>query len=433
MRPLLLAALALGGCTSPQPLEVPRQGAVTVEGNTVIWTTSEPTLGTVRYGTRAGVADVVAYPAAASRADRAYVTTHRVPLLSVAAGDTVWIQAMDAAQNGTVTVGPPVRLRIASRPATRPLLAWTMIDVGFGDSHLITTPSGERVLVDAGERRDWPNVDRFLAASGIARLDVVLATHIHEDHIGGMVGESADPDDGVLGAYDVGAYLDSPTHSGDRYAYTEALGLLARRAIPRRVVNAGDTDATNAALAWDPAVRVQALNSGGGSTIGGLDEGDWINNDSIVLRIGYADVQLVLGGDAEGPVQTRLVAAGAILDSEVLKVHHHGHGDSGEPAYLAAVNPRAALIPITVYETYNGTLPSGIVLDRLRQRRADIYCSDRAEPLGIVYTGDAGQNVTVVTDGTSYEVRVSPSASRHYLYDAYRAALPPAAIPGAQP
>jgi hypothetical protein len=71
------------------------------------------------------------------------------------------------------------------------------------------------------------------------------------------------------------------------------------------------------------------------------------------------------------------------------------------------------MIPVSSYETANA-LPSTIVLQRLRNLEADVYASDRAEPLAIRYDEDAGENVTVVSDGKSYEVGVAPSASRHW-------------------
>jgi beta-lactamase superfamily II metal-dependent hydrolase len=414
---LAVAALAMlaSGCASPAPLAATEQIEPVFHGDTVSWTTTGWTLGAVRFGHRPSAYDAVAYPAAAQRADRDYARDHRVVLFSAAPGETLYLQALAQDDHGTTSASVESRLVIGSQPLHGPLLTWTMIDVGFGDSHLLTMPTtNRRVLIDAGERRDCPNVNAFLSDSGIHRLDDVIPTHIHEDHIGGLVGSSGDPNDGVLGAYEIGEVLDAPTHSGSRSAYDELLAILTARSIPRRIIAYGETDAGNPALAWDPEVHVEVLNAGGGHSIGGATEDDWINNDSIVLRVTYGEVSFILGGDAESPVQSHMVALHAPLESEVLKVHHHGHIDSTDPVYLGQVAPRVGLIPIATYESYSGTLPSATVLERLRQQHVDVYASDRAVPLGLAINGSGGIHVTVVTDGRSYEVHIAPSRTRHY-------------------
>lgn len=414
-RSAVLAALVVAGCASPAPIVGPRPGPVSLVGRVVEWTSSQPTLGSVRYGAHAGRYDRVAYPSAVDRGDRRPVASHAVALLGVASGDSVYLQVLDGAADGTVVASGEYGFRVVLAPPPAPMLEWTMIDVGFGDSHLLTMPTTRRrILVDSGERRDEVNVERFLADRGIARLDVAMLTHIHEDHIGGMVGAWGLPDDGVLASVGVGSFLDTATHSGSRSAYDELLALLAARGIPRSTLEPGDTDGDTPALAWDPHVRVAVLNAGHGRSIGGDTENDWINNDSVVMRLTYGSVSLVLGGDAEAPVQLELEGEGAALDAAVLKVHHHGVSDACEPAYLAAVEPRVGLIPIATYESNAGTLPSGIVLDRLGQRSVDVYASDRAGPLGLRLEDERGVNVTVATDGTSYEIRVAPSASLHW-------------------
>jgi beta-lactamase superfamily II metal-dependent hydrolase len=258
-------------------------------------------------------------------------------------------------------------------------------------------------------------VDAFLQEEGIDRLDVMMATHIHIDHMGGMMGETYTTEDGILEAYDVGEFLDSPGKAADRSVYGEVLQLLQDRGIPRTVVEVGDTDGNNAGLVWDPEVSVRVLSSGQGAQLGGSGEGDRLNNDSIALRLSFGEVDIVMGGDAEVEAeQFMLSLPGVGLESEMLKIHHHGRDDASISPFLDRVNPRAGLIPIVTYESTSGTLPSGAVLSRMRDRAIDIYSGDLAVPLDITRTGDDGHHVTVLTDGSLYEIRIRPSSSRHF-------------------
>jgi competence protein ComEC len=404
-------AIGFAGCSSPSRVTVPEILTVDRTGNAVDFTVSEPTLGTVRYGFSPGDYEVVAYPASAQRRDTFFRTEHRVPLLSAAEGDTLYYQILVETEDGRKATTPEAMFVAGPLPVSPPLLTWTMINVGWGDSHVLTMPdTGIRVMIDSGERRDWPNVRRFLDDHGIERLDYVIATHIHADHIGGMVGE--DGASGVLGTYDIGMFLDSPSKSAARSAYDQLLDIAHSRSIPIDTLWTGDTDVTRSVLRWDPGVRVEVLHSGH------LDGSNDLNNDSIVIRLSYGDVDLLTGGDAEEPVEAEMVAEqGTGLDSEVLKVHHHGLDTNTSPAsslpFLHAVNPRVGIIPLAAFE-FSDADPYGGVARKLRDFHVDVYASDRAGSLNLMPDGNRGYDVTVATDGRSYELRVVDSASTLY-------------------
>jgi competence protein ComEC len=217
--------------------------------------------------------------------------------------------------------------------------------VGQGDAILITAPAGQQVLVDGG-----PSPAALTSALGgempfwDRSLDLVIMTHADADHLTGLVE--------VLNRFQVGAWLDNGL-AGDDALYVECQWPQQEAAgIVRQVLAAGDQ------LDLDRGITLEVLHP----PPGGLPEGD-ANANSVVLRLVWGQASFLLTGDVEMQAEAQLLRSGRPLAAQVLKVAHHGSGDSSGAEFLAAVAPRYAVISVGAENRYGH--PDPAVLARL--------------------------------------------------------------------
>lgn len=247
-----------------------------------------------------------------------------------------------------------LKLRTLHRPESLELLA---LDVDQGDATLLLAPGGERVLVDAGVRSAHRDMGLrllpVLAREAPEGLDWLVLTHPDADHIGGALSLLRNlPVRAVLynGEWRRNALCDSLRMVCD------SLGLSPRRARP------------GMQLARDPRWRLRVLGPPAGTL---LPEG---NERSVVLRVEHGLHAALLAGDAGLPAETWLLAWGPLLESQVLKLGHHGSRHSSSPAWLDAVSPELCLVSCGRRNRYGH--PSPEVLQRCRDRGARILRSD---------------------------------------------------------
>jgi competence protein ComEC len=256
-------------------------------------------------------------------------------------------------------------------PAPAPLRI-DFVAVGQGDAALVTSPTGKTVLIDGGPREAGPALLALLRARHAEAIDLVLLTHRHEDHLGGLVE--------VIRAVPVRMFMDAP-FPHDSEVYQRLLETLAARHVAVRAAQRGRT-----------------IDVGGGATITLLGPPDPpishsrsdVNANSVVVRLDYRNVGVLFAADAEPQTERWLLASSARLPAQVLKVAHHGGRYSSTARFLRAVAPQAAVISVGAVNGYGHPTPEAI--SRLERQRSRIYRTDQ------------DGTVTLETDGARIQV-----------------------------
>ncbi|HEY0641315.1 MAG TPA: MBL fold metallo-hydrolase, partial [Pseudonocardiaceae bacterium] len=268
-----------------------------------------------------------------------------------------------AATAGALLVVVPTRFVTPGWPAA----GWAVVacDVGQGDAlALATGEPGRALLVDAGP--DPGPVRSCLDRLGVRRVPLVVLSHLHADHIGGL---SALLDGRSVGAVAVGP-LREPA-----WAFERVRSLAHRAGVPVVSLRHGQR------LRW-PGLTVDVL--GPRRTPGPqLDENDGsqVNDASLVLRAETPAGRVLLTGDVELAGQADLLRAGVDLRADVLKLPHHGSRYTS-PEFLAAVRPRIALVSVGAGNRYRH--PNDAVLARLHAAGATVLRTDLRGDLAVL-------------------------------------------------
>jgi competence protein ComEC len=249
------------------------------------------------------------------------------------------------------------------------------LDVGQGDSSLFLF-GNKTILIDAGEYEMGDQVVGDLRLLGVTRIDLLVATHPHSDHIGGM--------QKVLAAFPVGKVLDSGL-SHPSPVYEHFLETVEQKHIPYQLAEQGQT------VDVDPSLRVLVLSPPEHRA------GEDPNENSVVLRISYGTIDFLMTGDLGKEGEDALLRTGYPLDAEILKVGHHGSSSSTSPAFLARVRPETAVISVGEDNPYGH--PQTETLDLLENSGVAIYRTDR------------NGTILIRSDGISYSVKTGTNIS----------------------
>jgi len=260
----------------------------------------------------------------------------------------------------------------AQLPPTETGLLVSFLDVGQGDSTFLRSPSGKTMLVDGGPDGSFPVIDACLTKLGVVGLDVVVASHVHADHIGGLIQ--------VVDTYPIGDFYYPPFDAESETYFNLLDALNESEATQHSPITGVDT-----LIPWDDAVEVRILSPY--ETIYSN-----FNDTSYIIRISYGNTAVLLTGDATELSEKLALKAqpNQYFRADVLKVAHHGSSDATFEAFLDAVSPAIAVISCGKNNDYGH--PHDSLLDRLSERGATVYRTDE------------DGTVTLLLDGTSVTV-----------------------------
>ena len=254
-------------------------------------------------------------------------------------------------------------------------------NVGQADAALVQC-EGHYMLIDGGNKEDSSKMYSVLKANEIKKLDIVVATHVHEDHIGGIPG--------ALNYAEADLIL-CPVKSYESEAFDD-FKAVAKENGGIKVPKVGKRY-----LLGDAEVEILGVNS----------KKDDENNSSIILKITYEDTSFLFTGDAERDAEEVVIDSGKDLSATVLKVGHHGSDNATSYGFIREVMPQYAIISVGEANSYGH--PNDATLETLGDAEVKVF---RTDLQGDIVCASDGKNVTFTTDKevSQKDVLLSPAA-----------------------
>lgn len=242
------------------------------------------------------------------------------------------------------------------------------IDVGQGDSIFIELPNKEAMLIDAGEASKGKTVAEYITSLGYKKIDYLIGTHPHTDHIGGLAH--------IINSFDI-TKIYMPKVVSTSKTYENLLNTIALKNLKITTARAG----VNIVSCDDLTVDIISPTKESYSNL---------NSYSVVTKIKYGDRKFLFMGEAEVQSENEILTD---VSSDVIKVGHHGSDTSSSETFVNKVKPKYAIIMVGSNNRYKHPYQS--TLDRWHNIGAEIYRTD------------LNGNIIVTSDGSSLDIKTS--------------------------
>lgn len=271
------------------------------------------------------------------------------------------LTACSPASTGNISQGDGAQAKEASAQTTEDSqMRVSYIDVGQGDSEFIELPNGQTLLIDAGTNAAGESVVEYIQSLGYTSIDYIVATHPHEDHIGGL--------DDVINSFDIGdIYM--PKVNTDTKTYEDVLDAIAAKNLIIFTAHAGISIVDTDNLSIEMLSPVS-------------DSYDDLNNYSAVIKIVYGNTSFLFTGDAEEQAESEITDD---VKADVLKVGHHGSNTSTSDEFLERVSPSVAVISCGKDNKYGH--PTEEILNKLSSISSTVLRTDELGTIVIVSDG----------------------------------------------